>query len=473
LSELMTTKEASEYLKIGYLTLYKLAQQGEIPAHKVGGHWRFSRMALDDWFANKSKTIHRNILVLGDDIDTAALSNTLTSINHYKVTTVSNLEQVLAELKKRTYSVIFISSATMNTDCSQTISEIRASNYKTTIIAGIGPNDKPISLDAMVSGPIFVIKKPFEETDVLEMLKNVQETSETNEPLIAALVAMRQRIDDFSIAENERKTLEDSLRLSEEKLRNFMESSNDVFILTDEKLNIVEMNTSAMRYLPSGMDRTNAIGKNILDISPSIKDILREQYLELLKTNKPVEIDDIVIDTQSGTHMRAKAFKSGNGFGIIATDITDSKLLEVIKKSEEFRSTLLDNAPHPILVYAQNTRIIYANIAFETLTGFSLKEIEGLQIPYPWWQEDTLDHIAVTLKDPAFPRTKKLELQFTKKNGDAFWAGINTKAIMKDDQVSYYIANWIDITERKALELSLRKVEEKFRELHGTSLQEE
>lgn len=467
MTELMTTKEASEYLKIGYMTLYKLAQQGEIPAHKVGGHWRFNRTVLDDWFKSKSRAINRNILVLGDDVHTAALSNTLTSMSHYKVTAVKNLEQALTELGKRIYFVIFISSATMDTDCSKTISAIRARNYKSTIVAGIGPDDKPISLDAMVSGPTFVIKKPFEEADVLEVLNNadIQVTSEPNDQLISALVAMRQHIDDFSIAENERKALEDSLRLSEEKLCNFMESSNDAFILTDKKLNIVEMNTSAARYLPAGMDRTNVIGKNLLDISPGIKDILRERYLELLTTNKPVEIDDIIIDAQRGTHMRAKAFKAGNGFGIIATDITDSKLLEALKTSEVFSSALLDNSPNPIMVYESDTSIRYVNKAFEDLTGFSLQEVEGATIPYPWWEKDTIKKVLENYKDPIFSKPKKLEIRFKKKDGEIFWVEVNAKTINTNDGTFYYIVSWVDITERKALELSLRESEKKYKAL--------
>ena len=473
MSELMTTKEASEYLQIGYMTLYKLVQQGEIPASKVGGHWRFNKTILDNWFATKSKVINRNILILGDDVDTATLSNTLRSVDHHKVITVNNLEQALTELTKRTYSLIFISSTTTNPNCTKTISEIRDRNYKSTIVAGIGPDDEPISLDAMASGPTFVIKKPFEETDILKMLNNAnsQGTAKTNDQLITALVELRQHIDDFSIADTERKVIEDSLRMSEDKLRSFMESSNDAFILTDAKLNIVEMNTSAAKYLPAGLDGTNVVGKNILDISPSLKDFLYERYLELLKTNKPIEIDDIVIDPQRGTHMRAKVFRVGNGFGAIATDITDSKLLEALKDSEVFSSTLLDNAPNPIMVYEADTTIKYVNQAFEDLTGFSLQEVEGIKIPYPWWEEDTINKILETYKEPILPKPQKLEIRFKKKNGEPFWVEVNAKTININDETFYYIVNWVNITERKALEISLRESEEKYRALVEQSLQ--
>ena len=47
--EIMTMDELAEYLKISKSTLYKLAQEGKLPAQKVGRHWRFHREAVDEW----------------------------------------------------------------------------------------------------------------------------------------------------------------------------------------------------------------------------------------------------------------------------------------------------------------------------------------------------------------------------------------------------------------------------------------
>ena len=50
---IMTSKEVAEYLRIPVRTLYKLCQEGKIPARKVGRHWRFSKDMLDKWFDEK------------------------------------------------------------------------------------------------------------------------------------------------------------------------------------------------------------------------------------------------------------------------------------------------------------------------------------------------------------------------------------------------------------------------------------
>ncbi|GJQ27291.1 MAG: DNA-binding protein [Phycisphaerae bacterium] len=45
----MTIDELSSYLKVPKSTLYKLAQEGKVPGQKVGRHWRFHRVVIDDW----------------------------------------------------------------------------------------------------------------------------------------------------------------------------------------------------------------------------------------------------------------------------------------------------------------------------------------------------------------------------------------------------------------------------------------
>jgi len=39
----------AEYLKLPVSTLYRLAQRGTIPGHKVGRAWRFDRDEVDQW----------------------------------------------------------------------------------------------------------------------------------------------------------------------------------------------------------------------------------------------------------------------------------------------------------------------------------------------------------------------------------------------------------------------------------------
>jgi excisionase family DNA binding protein len=49
--EIMTPREAAEYLSVHVRTIYRLAKNGEIPCRKVGGSWRFKKEALDEWLS--------------------------------------------------------------------------------------------------------------------------------------------------------------------------------------------------------------------------------------------------------------------------------------------------------------------------------------------------------------------------------------------------------------------------------------
>jgi excisionase family DNA binding protein len=47
--DLLTTKQLAEYLQLSERSVYRLLDQGDIPALKVGGQWRFRKSALDEW----------------------------------------------------------------------------------------------------------------------------------------------------------------------------------------------------------------------------------------------------------------------------------------------------------------------------------------------------------------------------------------------------------------------------------------
>ncbi len=51
---IMTIGEVADYLKVTERTIYRLAGNKQIPAFKVGGSWRFSKMDIDGWIKQQS-----------------------------------------------------------------------------------------------------------------------------------------------------------------------------------------------------------------------------------------------------------------------------------------------------------------------------------------------------------------------------------------------------------------------------------
>jgi len=135
---------------------------------------------------------------------------------------------------------------------------------------------------------------------------------------------------------------------------------------------------------------------------------------------------------------------------------------EALLESEKFSSNLLNNSPHPILVINPDTLVRYVNPALETLTGFSSEEIVGRKAPYPWWTEESMQKTGEDLKEAMRKGAKKLEELFQKKNGERFWVEITSVPIRENGAFKYYLANWVDITDRKQAEEALRENEGKL-----------
>ena len=51
--DIMTAKEVAEYLRLGLMTVYNLANAGVIPGIKLGRRWRFKRKDIEKLFGQK------------------------------------------------------------------------------------------------------------------------------------------------------------------------------------------------------------------------------------------------------------------------------------------------------------------------------------------------------------------------------------------------------------------------------------
>ncbi|NOZ71847.1 MAG: helix-turn-helix domain-containing protein [Chloroflexi bacterium] len=54
MAELLTTRQLQEILQVDRTTIYRMADQGRIPAIKVGNQWRFPRLQIEAWLQSQS-----------------------------------------------------------------------------------------------------------------------------------------------------------------------------------------------------------------------------------------------------------------------------------------------------------------------------------------------------------------------------------------------------------------------------------
>lgn len=47
--EILLVEEVAEYLRVNKQTIYNLLRHGELPAKKIGGQWRFHKLAVEEY----------------------------------------------------------------------------------------------------------------------------------------------------------------------------------------------------------------------------------------------------------------------------------------------------------------------------------------------------------------------------------------------------------------------------------------
>lgn len=52
-NSLMTIAEVAAFLRVHRSTVYRLLQEGGLPAVKVGGQWRFNKASVEEWLGTR------------------------------------------------------------------------------------------------------------------------------------------------------------------------------------------------------------------------------------------------------------------------------------------------------------------------------------------------------------------------------------------------------------------------------------
>ena len=266
----------------------------------------------------------------------------------------------------------------------------------------------------------------------------------------------------------------------ETALAAFMNASIDAFVSFDKNLNLLGINPAGERLVGLTKETARAsIGRNLLELLPYIAKTERyEKYLNVLKTGEPFIADDLVMHPTFGNiHLSVKAFKAGDGLGIIASDITERKRIEdALANSEEWHRALVDTAGKAGLgiTIVQNTRdreaaIVFTNDEYCRMSGYSLYELLSMSA---WDLIAPSDLSAIQERYRRRQRNEDVTSYYreTVLRKDGSFLPTETGVSLMTYQgkvatVSYYM----DITERNRMERALAESEERYRALVDTA----
>ncbi|PIU54857.1 MAG: hypothetical protein COS89_08930 [Deltaproteobacteria bacterium CG07_land_8_20_14_0_80_38_7] len=82
----LNVQEVAELLKVNPITIYRKANQGQIPAIKFGKKWLFSETTLLEWIQSKQQTLKDNLKqpIISENI-IRVISNQISSIKHIQL----------------------------------------------------------------------------------------------------------------------------------------------------------------------------------------------------------------------------------------------------------------------------------------------------------------------------------------------------------------------------------------------------
>jgi PAS domain S-box-containing protein len=271
----------------------------------------------------------------------------------------------------------------------------------------------------------------------------------------------------------ERKQIEESLRLSEEKHRTILENIEDGYYEVDLAGNYTFFNNSLCKL--SGYSKEELLGMNNRKFID--KETAREvfqMFSNVYKTGEPSKGLDWQMTRKDGTtryvetSASLKKDSSGKttGFRGIIRDITERKKMEEKLHYEEHLFRTLAEQSSDIIIFANRKGIItYENPAIEKVLGFKVEERIGANL-FDFVHPDDLKFIIDKSRIMAGDKdasTMHMEARLQHKNGSWRTVEITANNIVHDQLVEGGLVNLRDITERRRVQEALKESETKYR----------
>jgi PAS domain S-box-containing protein len=139
-----------------------------------------------------------------------------------------------------------------------------------------------------------------------------------------------------------------------------------------------------------------------------------------------------------------------------------------------FRKAIECAVPSGIAVIDDTGKQIYANQSFCKMVGYEEEELIGKQPPYEYWAQQDIENIKNALKQTLNNNAPKegFDLIFCHKTGKLINVNVIISPFCQEDTKTFWVANVIDITERKREEKELIQsrllLKSSMENLHGT-----
>ncbi len=277
----------------------------------------------------------------------------------------------------------------------------------------------------------------------------------------------------------ELKRAETALHESEKRYRQLVENATDFIYLTDPDGHFTFVNPIVTRIM--GMPEEEIVGREYLQfVHPDYRASVEEFYTNQFRKKISHTYYEFPIVTAQGENVwlgqSAKLVMDGDRiiqFQTIGRDITERKRAEqaLIESEERFRQlyeestrreelyrSLLNSSPDAVIIYDMEGHTKYVNPSFTRIFGWTMKELEGLRIPYvPYSEEEPTQSIIDGLVKNGTPVSGFETKRFTR-DGRLLDVSLSTSRYNDHEgKPEGLLVVLSDISERKQAELELEQ----------------
>jgi excisionase family DNA binding protein len=168
---LLTVKEAAQYLRIPLTTAYYLIQRRKIPAIQIGGDWRIKKSSLDREILRHDKQGQPTVLVVDDDPGLRSLFRTFLKKGGFSRVLVGTAREAVKSLQKQKFDLMFLDLQLPDAPGDQVYQTARQidPNLNVIVITGYPYSD---ILDRILQvSPVTVLKKPLKVEHLNQTVK--------------------------------------------------------------------------------------------------------------------------------------------------------------------------------------------------------------------------------------------------------------------------------------------------------------
>ena len=167
MGRLLDATQLAEYLSLLPVTIRRKAKKGEIPSIRVGNRIRFDKQQIDRWLQKNPDTRSVHILVVDDEPVIGQLFKDSLTEGNYQVTTTLRGLEALEIVRSRHFDLVFLDLLLPDLDGSEVLKRIKEADKDLPVVIITGYPDSDIMNKAMEYGPFIVMKKPFNDSDII------------------------------------------------------------------------------------------------------------------------------------------------------------------------------------------------------------------------------------------------------------------------------------------------------------------